>query len=143
MVCKKFRCLNNLFIFFKKRWLTWIQGCTCKSIDIEITDIHVGITLSSAYTLLKSHISGINILCILRFAKNYTHENKDTTFDHEIAKFDTREKFRLYSNIGFHSSVYIGFVDDFTAKKILKMLLLLWTDYKLPEFVLSKEPSSL
>ena len=27
------------------------------------------ITLSSAYTLLKSHFSGINILCILRFAK--------------------------------------------------------------------------
>ena len=52
--------------------------------------------LSSAYTPLKSHISGFNILCILRFAKNCTRENKDSTFDHKIAKFDTRENFRLY-----------------------------------------------
>ena len=39
---------------------------------------------------------GINISCILRFAKNCIRENKDTTFDHKIAQFDTREKFRLY-----------------------------------------------
>ena len=52
--------------------------------------------LSSAYTPLKSHISGFNILCILRFAKNCTRENKDSTFDHKIAKFDTRENFHLY-----------------------------------------------
>ena len=29
----------------------------------------------------------MNILCILRFVKNCTRENKDTTFDHKIAKF--------------------------------------------------------
>ena len=52
--------------------------------------------LSSAYTPLKSHISGINILCFLRFAKNCTRKNKDTTFDHKIAKFDTRKNFCLY-----------------------------------------------
>ena len=57
---------------------------------------HGNSTLSSVYTPLKSRISGINILCILRFAKNCTRENKDTTFDHKIAKFDTREKFNLY-----------------------------------------------
>ena len=54
--------------------------------------------LSSAHTPLKSHISGINILCILRFAKNCTRENKGTTFDHKIAKFDTRENFHLYGS---------------------------------------------
>ena len=58
---------------------------------------YTGFTLSSVYTPLKSHISGINILWILRFAKNCTRENKDTTFDHKIAKFDTRENFRLYA----------------------------------------------
>ena len=57
---------------------------------------YTGITLSSAYTPLKSHFSGINIWCILSFAKNCTRENKDTTFDNEIAKFDARENFRLY-----------------------------------------------
>ena len=59
------------------------------------------ITLSFAHTALKIHISGINILCILRFEKNCTRENKDTTFDHKIAKFDIRENFRLYG-IRFH-----------------------------------------
>ena len=54
------------------------------------------ITLSSAYTSLKSQISCINILFILKFVKICTRENKDTTFDHKIAKFDTRENFRLY-----------------------------------------------
>ena len=51
--------------------------------------------LSSAYTPLKSHISGMNILCILRFATNCTRDDEDTTFDHKIAKFDTRENFCL------------------------------------------------
>ena len=58
--------------------------------------------MSSAHTPLKSHIDGINminILCIQRFAKNCTCENKDTTFDHKFAKFDTREKFRLYGSM--------------------------------------------
>ena len=41
----------------------------------------------------------MNIWCILRFAKNCTRENKDTTFDHKIAKFDTRENFRLYGKL--------------------------------------------
>ena len=58
--------------------------------------MHTGITLFSAYTPLKTHIYGIRILCILRFAKNCTHENKDTTFDHQIAKFYTRKNFCLY-----------------------------------------------
>ena len=44
---------------------------------------------------LKSYISGINILCILRFAKNCTRKNKDD----KIAKFDTHKKFRLYGRI--------------------------------------------
>ena len=57
--------------------------------------------MSSAYTPLKSHIAGIYILCILRFAKNCTRENKDTAFDHKIAKFDTREKFRLYGMLRY------------------------------------------
>ena len=60
----------------------------------------------SLYCLLnlekKPHISGINILCILKFAKNYTRANKDTTFDHKIAKFDTRENFRLYGIRNFY-----------------------------------------
>ena len=53
-------------------------------------------TMSSIYTSLKIHISGINILCILRIAINCIPENKETTLDHKIAKFDTREHFRLY-----------------------------------------------
>ena len=66
-----------------------------------------GITLSTAYTPLKSHISGINILCSLRFAKICTRENKDPSFDHKIAKFDTRKNVRLYGMFGrrhMHSS---------------------------------------
>ena len=80
--------------FFIKSLLFWVQVCTGKLIDqkIQVNRNH----LSSAYTPLKSHISGSHILCILRFAKNCTRENKDTTFDHEIAKFDTRENFHLY-----------------------------------------------
>ena len=86
--------------------------CTGKPIDTYITGIQESLlfpefwvsnipqyfcfALSSAYTPLKSHISGFNILCILRSAKNCTRENIDPTFDHKIAKFDTRENFRLY-----------------------------------------------
>ena len=78
-----------------------IHLVTCTSmyyryIDRYRNNRYTGITLSSVYTPLKSRISGINILCILRFGKNCTRENKDTTFDHKIAKFDTRENFRLY-----------------------------------------------
>ena len=66
--------------------------------ELIVSNIHqyFCFALSSAYTPLKSHISGFNIWCILRFAKNCTRENKDTTFDHKIAKFDTRENFHLY-----------------------------------------------
>ena len=90
-VCKKIYMLEDFF--FIKSLLFWVQVCTGKLIDqkIQVNRNH----LSSAYTPLKSHISSMNILCILRFAKNCTRENKDTTFDHEIAKFDNSRKFPL------------------------------------------------
>ena len=71
---------------------------------------YTGTILSSAYTALKSHISGINIVCILRFVKNCTGENKDTTFDHKMAKFDTRENFPLYGIWFYQSKLYIIFL---------------------------------
>ena len=106
------------WFFFIKYGLTWVQVhvCTGKWMDTEITGIRESLclllnlwvsnipryfyfALSSAYTPLRSRISGMNILCILRFAKNCTRENKVTTFDHKIAKFDTRENFRLYGSL--------------------------------------------
>ena len=84
-------------LFFIKSWLTsvHIYLCTGKSIDTETTGIQESLCLLPTNPW-KSHISSINISCILRFAKKCTRENKDTTFDHKIAKIDTRENFRLY-----------------------------------------------
>ena len=101
-----------------KSWLYWVQVRTGKLIDTEITGIQESLCLLP-YTLLKSHISGINIVCILRFAKNCTRENKDTTFDHKIAKFYTRENFRLYGmlmysiHMGFYGLLYVYFLAGF------------------------------
>ena len=63
------------------------------------------ITLSSTYPSLKNYITGINILCILRFAKNCTRKNKDANFDHKIEKFDTRGNVRLYGNLGLNKAL--------------------------------------
>ena len=83
-------------------------------------------TLFSAYTLLKSHISCIYILLILRFAKNCTHENKDTTFDHKIVKFDTRENFSLYGMQVQHNALvhlfYILLKTDKISHGTVKLL---------------------
>ena len=82
-----------------------------KSIDTEITGIQESLCLlPTQYTPLKSHISGINILCILRFAKNCTRENKDTTFDHKITKFDIREKFPLIRYLSITMALIIDVV---------------------------------
>ena len=61
-------------------------------------------------------------MCILRFVKNCTRENKDTTFDHKIAKFDTREKFRLYGIIS--QCFHISSLDFLLTFDILCLLLL-------------------
>ena len=109
-VCKRFKYLKNLNDFFFYKNLINLGTSIYVQVNRSIPKLQVYrnhsfpeyihqyfcFALSSAYTTLKSHISGFNIWCILRFAKNCTRENKDTTFDHKIAKFDTRENFRLY-----------------------------------------------
>ena len=90
-------------IFFIKSLLTWVQVYTAKSIGYTV------ITLSFVCTSLNSNTSGINILCIFRFAKNCTRENKDTTFDNKIAKFNTHENFRLYGKL----QLFIPFISSF------------------------------
>ena len=137
MVCKRFRCLKNIndFFFFIKNLInlgTSIYVQVNRSIpklqvyrdhscfrNFEFrTSLSTSVfALSSAYTPLKSHISGFNILCILRFAKNCTRENKDSTFDHKIAKFDTRENFRLYGILVSDKILILSlFVDCFYRK---------------------------
>ena len=139
-----------------KSWLTWVQVhvCTGKLIATEITGLQESLyllltfwvltipryfyfALSSAYTPLKSHISGMNMLFILRFAKNYTRVNKDITFDHKIAKFDTRENFRLYgiaresyglniwcgSFVSYGTHFFSRFLLYFTTQTVLKFFL--------------------
>ena len=87
------------YFFSLKSWLIWIQVCKGKSIDTEITGIQESHCLLPLHPWKVISIYGIKILWILRFAKNCTRENKDTTFDHKIAKFDTRENFHLYGTL--------------------------------------------
>ena len=69
----------------------------CRNFEFR-TSISTSVLLGFClHTLEKSNL-WFNIWCILRFAKNCNRENKDTTFDHKIAKFDTRENFRLYGS---------------------------------------------
>ena len=65
----------------------------CKMRNLRLNFIYL--------SFFVQYISGINILCIfiLRFGKNCTRENKDTTFDHKIEKFDTRENYAVYGNL--------------------------------------------
>ena len=55
-----------------------------------------------------------------KIRENCTRENKDTTFDHKIAKFDTRENFHLYGIFIIHNLItYIFYVSLTLAINIL------------------------
>ena len=84
--------------FLIKSYFNLAQVCRGRlQVYTEITGIHRTHFVFCLHTLEKSYLRYHPVYFKIR-EKLYS-QTKDTTFDYKIAKFDTRENFRLYGNL--------------------------------------------